>query len=163
MWVTPFTLSPSFASALPTIGLFGLKLKRFPQLLGVVVYFVAAVVLILRWKTTWYRSTCPVCPAACDAEDDGAPDILQTCAFHIFLLWVHYMRENVRAATRRGVVTCADGKCMYAGGAPAVHPARPAQGAVQGDAEGTDQRAQGGRVEAATYVVRDAPPPPTPG
>jgi hypothetical protein len=67
----------SFATALPTIGLFGLKLRRFPQLIGVLVYFLLGATLILRWKSTWYRN------------------ILQTMAFHIFLMWVHYMRENV--------------------------------------------------------------------
>jgi osomolarity two-component system, sensor histidine kinase SLN1 len=61
---------------LPTIGLFGLKLKRLPQLIGVLSYFVVGCVLILQWKATWYRN------------------ILQTMAFHFFLMWVHYMREN---------------------------------------------------------------------
>jgi hypothetical protein len=68
----------SFATALPTIALFGLKLKRLPQLIGVLSYFVIGAVLILQWKSTWYRNILQV------SASFGSMAIVITLAHHSF-------------------------------------------------------------------------------
>ncbi|THH17447.1 hypothetical protein EW146_g3364 [Bondarzewia mesenterica] len=44
-----------YASGLQTIALFGLKLKRLPAIIGAVVWFIVACVLILPDRTSWVR------------------------------------------------------------------------------------------------------------
>ncbi|KAI0664325.1 hypothetical protein C8Q70DRAFT_905421 [Cubamyces menziesii] len=65
-----------YTSALQTIALFGLKLHRFPAMLGAVVFFVLSCVLILPDKTSFVRN------------------LANFLFFQAFLLYVHYMREN---------------------------------------------------------------------
>ncbi|EIN11065.1 hypothetical protein PUNSTDRAFT_125617 [Punctularia strigosozonata HHB-11173 SS5] len=65
-----------YTTAIPTIALFGLKLNRFPMMLGAVAFFGVSSALVLPFKTTWYRN------------------LLNFALFHVFLLYVHYMREN---------------------------------------------------------------------
>ena len=40
LWIGGQRRSRSFVIALPTIGIFGLKLKRFPQFIGTIAFFV---------------------------------------------------------------------------------------------------------------------------
>ncbi|KAA1470157.1 hypothetical protein DENSPDRAFT_774313 [Dentipellis sp. KUC8613] len=65
-----------YACALPTIALFGLKLKRFPAAVGVAVWFIITAVVVLPDRTSWVRN------------------ILNFLVFHCFLIYVHYMRET---------------------------------------------------------------------
>ncbi|TFY66934.1 hypothetical protein EVG20_g4155 [Dentipellis fragilis] len=65
-----------YACALPTIALFGLKLKRFPAAIGAAVWFIITAVVVLPDRTSWVRN------------------ILNFLVFHCFLIYVHYMRET---------------------------------------------------------------------
>ncbi|KAI8995219.1 hypothetical protein BD414DRAFT_234700 [Trametes punicea] len=65
-----------YTSALQTIALFGLKLHRFPAMLGALAFFVLTCVLILPDKTSFVRN------------------LVNFVFFQAFLLYVHYMREN---------------------------------------------------------------------
>ncbi|KAI0685603.1 hypothetical protein BC835DRAFT_1289856 [Cytidiella melzeri] len=68
-----FLLTFYYTSALQTIGLFGLGLHRFPALIGVVTFFSLQVFLL---DLVFLRS------------------VFIFLLFQIFLLYVHYMREN---------------------------------------------------------------------
>ncbi|KAH9893343.1 hypothetical protein C8Q73DRAFT_746102 [Cubamyces lactineus] len=65
-----------YTSALQTIALFGLKLHRFPAMMGAVVFLVLSCALILPDKTSFVRN------------------LANFLFFQAFLLYVHYMREN---------------------------------------------------------------------
>ncbi|KAI0642307.1 hypothetical protein C8Q79DRAFT_1003202 [Trametes meyenii] len=65
-----------YTSALQTIALFGLKLHRFPAMVGAMVFFVLSCVLILPDRTSFVRN------------------LANFIFFQAFLLYVHYMREN---------------------------------------------------------------------
>ncbi|OSD04719.1 hypothetical protein PYCCODRAFT_1363220 [Trametes coccinea BRFM310] len=65
-----------YTSALQTIALFGLKLHRFPAMLGALVFFSLSCGLILPDKTSFIRN------------------LVNFIFFQAFLLYVHYMREN---------------------------------------------------------------------
>ncbi|KAI0364370.1 hypothetical protein BV20DRAFT_974568 [Pilatotrama ljubarskyi] len=65
-----------YTSALQTIALFGLKLHRFPAMLGALVFFCLSCALILPDKTSFIRN------------------LANFIFFQAFLLYVHYMREN---------------------------------------------------------------------
>ncbi|KAI0352098.1 hypothetical protein OH77DRAFT_816660 [Trametes cingulata] len=65
-----------YTSALQTIALFGLKLHRFPAMLGALVFFFLACALILPDKTSFIRN------------------LANFLFFQAFLLYVHFMREN---------------------------------------------------------------------
>ncbi|EJF56265.1 hypothetical protein DICSQDRAFT_71854 [Dichomitus squalens LYAD-421 SS1] len=67
-----------YTSALQTIALFGLKLHRFPAMLGALVFFIMSFALIVPHKTTFVRST----------------HLMNFAFFQGFLLYIHYMREN---------------------------------------------------------------------
>ncbi|KAI0773246.1 hypothetical protein BD413DRAFT_473180 [Trametes elegans] len=67
-----------YTSALQTIALFGLKLHRFPAMVGAMVFFILSCVLILPDRTSFIRMT----------------DLANFIFFQGFLLYVHYMREN---------------------------------------------------------------------
>ncbi|KAI0923514.1 hypothetical protein AcV5_009035 [Taiwanofungus camphoratus] len=65
-----------YTSALQTVGLFGLKLHRFPALLGITVFFALGCGLILPNHAVFVRN------------------LINFLIFQAFLLYVHYMREN---------------------------------------------------------------------
>ncbi|PIL24591.1 hypothetical protein GSI_12475 [Ganoderma sinense ZZ0214-1] len=65
-----------YTSALQTIALFGLKLHRFPAMLGASVFFVLACALILPDRASFVRN------------------LVNFVFFQGFLLYIHYMREN---------------------------------------------------------------------
>jgi osomolarity two-component system sensor histidine kinase SLN1 len=66
----------SFTTGLPVIALFGLGLKRLPAAIGALIFFVCSCVLVLPYRTAWFRN------------------VLDFLIFHAFLLYVHYMREH---------------------------------------------------------------------
>ncbi|OBZ73876.1 hypothetical protein A0H81_06404 [Grifola frondosa] len=65
-----------YTSGLQTIALFGLKLHRFPAMLGALVFFLLSCVLIIPEHVAFTRN------------------IVNFACFQGFLLYVHYMREN---------------------------------------------------------------------
>ncbi|EIW58488.1 uncharacterized protein TRAVEDRAFT_124042 [Trametes versicolor FP-101664 SS1] len=65
-----------YTSALQTIALFGLKLHRFPAMLGALVFFILSCVLIVPDKKFFVRN------------------LANFLFFQGFLLYIHYMREN---------------------------------------------------------------------
>ncbi|KAH7108443.1 hypothetical protein BKA62DRAFT_682198 [Auriculariales sp. MPI-PUGE-AT-0066] len=65
-----------FATAIPTVGLFGMGQKRISALIGVLFAFTLGCVLILRWRLPWYRN------------------LIQTLLYHLFVIYLHYAREN---------------------------------------------------------------------
>ncbi|KAJ7580150.1 hypothetical protein C8J56DRAFT_962344 [Mycena floridula] len=71
-----FTAIFFYTTALQTIALFGLKLDRLPAAIGAATFFVVSCALIVPDRVTWIRS------------------MINFAAFHIFLIYVHYVREN---------------------------------------------------------------------
>ncbi|KAI1791886.1 hypothetical protein LXA43DRAFT_888392 [Ganoderma leucocontextum] len=65
-----------YTSALQTIALFGLKLDRFPAMVGAIVFFVLACALVVPDRPSFVRS------------------LVNFLFFQGFLLYIHYMREN---------------------------------------------------------------------
>ncbi|CDO68388.1 hypothetical protein BN946_scf184815.g35 [Trametes cinnabarina] len=65
-----------YTSALQTIALFGLKLHRFPAMMGALVFFALSCGLILPDRTSFIRN------------------LVNFLFFQAFLLYIHYMREN---------------------------------------------------------------------
>lgn len=65
-----------YTSALQAIGLFGLKLHRFPAMIGALIFFILGWGLIVPLKTNFLRN------------------LINFAAYQAFLLYVHYMREN---------------------------------------------------------------------
>ncbi|KAJ3786779.1 hypothetical protein GGU10DRAFT_163814 [Lentinula aff. detonsa] len=64
-----------YTTALQTVALFGLDLKRFPALLGAIIFIVLSGVFIIPEKVNWMRN----------AVNFGF--------FQIFLMYMHYQRE----------------------------------------------------------------------
>ncbi|KAH7874085.1 hypothetical protein F5879DRAFT_964707 [Lentinula edodes] len=64
-----------YTTALQTVALFGLDLKRFPALLGAIIFIVLSGFLIIPEKVNWMRN----------AVNFGF--------FQIFLMYMHYQRE----------------------------------------------------------------------
>ncbi|KAH9939060.1 uncharacterized protein BXZ73DRAFT_44250 [Epithele typhae] len=65
-----------YTSALQTIALFGLKLHRFPALLGALLFLALSFALVVPDKASFLRS------------------LVNVIFFQGFLLYLHYMREN---------------------------------------------------------------------
>ncbi|KAL0953952.1 hypothetical protein HGRIS_005113 [Hohenbuehelia grisea] len=65
-----------YTSALQTIGLFGLKLNRFPAAVGATSFFIFSCAALIPDRLPWARS------------------MINFAIFHIFLIYVHYMRES---------------------------------------------------------------------
>ncbi|GBE86745.1 hypothetical protein SCP_0906260 [Sparassis crispa] len=65
-----------YASALQTVGLFGLKLHRLPAMLGALTFFILSCVLIVPIHYTFVRN------------------VINFVAFQAFLLYIHFMRES---------------------------------------------------------------------
>jgi len=65
----------SYTSALQTIALFGLKLNRFPAMVGATVFLVLSAALVIPFRIGWIRNA------------------LNFLAFQAFLLYVGYMKE----------------------------------------------------------------------
>ncbi|KAI0318763.1 hypothetical protein OF83DRAFT_1231076 [Amylostereum chailletii] len=65
-----------YACALPTMGLFGLRMKRFPAFICATIWTGLAIAFILPHRVTWIRN------------------VLNFMAFHGFLIYVHYMLET---------------------------------------------------------------------
>ncbi|KAG9313135.1 Tco5, signal transduction HAMP domain histidine kinase [Chiua virens] len=71
-----------YTSALQTIALFGLMTSRVAALIGSLTFFIIASVLILPYRPIWVRN------------------LLNFILYHTFLLFVHYMHENVILAVQ---------------------------------------------------------------
>ncbi|KAI0073055.1 hypothetical protein K474DRAFT_1700572 [Panus rudis PR-1116 ss-1] len=71
-----FLLLFFYTSALQTIAIFGLKLHRFPAMVGAIIWLVLACVFIVPNRTGWVRN------------------VINFVFFQGFLLYVHYMRES---------------------------------------------------------------------
>ncbi|KAF5360112.1 hypothetical protein D9757_011733 [Collybiopsis confluens] len=67
--------SSNYTTALQTVALFGLELKRFPALLGSIIFIVLAAVFIAPEKANWMRN------------------VMNFVVFQIFLMYMHYQRE----------------------------------------------------------------------
>ncbi|RPD73184.1 hypothetical protein L226DRAFT_466050 [Lentinus tigrinus ALCF2SS1-7] len=65
-----------YTSALQTIAIFGLKLHRFPAMMGAAIFFILACVLIVPDQAKFVRN------------------LVNFLFFQAFLLYIHYMREN---------------------------------------------------------------------
>lgn len=65
-----------YATALQAIGLFGLKLNRLPAAIGASLFFIITCSLMIPLKKTWART------------------MINFLLFHLFLIYVHYMRES---------------------------------------------------------------------
>lgn len=65
-----------YTTGLQTIALFGLKLHRFPALLGMLAFVVVAIAVVIPQRHGFSRY------------------VVNFLSFQIFLLWVHFMREN---------------------------------------------------------------------
>jgi len=65
-----------YTSAMQTVGLFGLKLHRFPAACAAVIFFVVSCILIEPHNHKFIRN------------------LINFLAFQTFLLYIHYMREN---------------------------------------------------------------------
>ncbi|KAF5386421.1 hypothetical protein D9757_006632 [Collybiopsis confluens] len=67
--------SSNYTTALQTVALFDLELKRFPALLGSIIFIVLAAVFIAPEKANWMRN------------------VMNFVVFQIFLMYMHYQRE----------------------------------------------------------------------
>jgi len=67
---------PSYASALPAIALFGLGQQRLPAIIPAMTLLVLMAVGIAPFHHTWART------------------VVNFFVFQLFLLWLHYLREN---------------------------------------------------------------------
>jgi len=65
-----------YTSAMQTIALFGLKMNRFSATVGAALFFILACIGIVPVRLTWTRN------------------LINFLAYQVFLLYVHYMREN---------------------------------------------------------------------
>ncbi|TFK80701.1 hypothetical protein K466DRAFT_605115 [Polyporus arcularius HHB13444] len=65
-----------YTSAMQTIALFGLKLHRFPAMLGAIAFFILACALVVPDNAKFVRN------------------LANFIFFQAFLLYIHYMREN---------------------------------------------------------------------
>ncbi|KIK56435.1 hypothetical protein GYMLUDRAFT_47200 [Collybiopsis luxurians FD-317 M1] len=70
-----FSTTFYYTTALQTVALFGLDLKRFPALLGSIIFLILSSVLIIPEKTSWMRNA------------------VNFVVFQIFLMYMHYQRE----------------------------------------------------------------------
>ncbi|KAF8645083.1 hypothetical protein AX16_008141 [Volvariella volvacea WC 439] len=75
-----------YTTALPTIALFGLKLNRFPATLGATTFFVFSCTIMIPHRIQWTRT------------------MINFAIFHIFLIYIHYMRENVRVPLNAAMI-----------------------------------------------------------
>ncbi|KAK0239193.1 hypothetical protein EDD85DRAFT_1022584 [Armillaria nabsnona] len=64
-----------YTSALQTVALFGLNLRRLPAMIGALSFLVFSTALIIPHHATWYRN------------------IINFLAFQSFLLYMHYQRD----------------------------------------------------------------------
>ncbi|KAL5531605.1 hypothetical protein ACEPAG_4482 [Sanghuangporus baumii] len=64
-----------YTSGLQTIALFGLKLNRFPAMLGAIVFLVMSASMVIPFRISWIRND------------------LNFLIFQAFLLYIHYMKE----------------------------------------------------------------------
>ncbi|KAK0214829.1 hypothetical protein IW262DRAFT_1403139 [Armillaria fumosa] len=64
-----------YTSALQTVALFGLNLRRLPAMIGALSFLVFSTALIIPHHVTWYRN------------------IINFLAFQSFLLYMHYQRD----------------------------------------------------------------------
>ncbi|TDL23697.1 hypothetical protein BD410DRAFT_720943 [Rickenella mellea] len=64
-----------YSTAMQTIAIFGLKLKRFPAMIAAILAFVVMSVLFIPYRLGWVRAA------------------LNFACFQVFLLYCHYMRE----------------------------------------------------------------------
>ncbi|KAL5536973.1 hypothetical protein ACEPAF_796 [Sanghuangporus sanghuang] len=64
-----------YTSGLQTIALFGLKLNRFPAMLGAIVFLVMSASMVIPFRIGWIRND------------------LNFLIFQAFLLYIHYMKE----------------------------------------------------------------------
>ncbi|KXN90671.1 Peroxide stress-activated histidine kinase mak2 [Leucoagaricus sp. SymC.cos] len=67
-----------YTTALQTMGLFGLKLNRLMAAIGAFSFFVMTSCLMIPASSSWVRN------------------MINFFVFHFFLIYVHYMRENVK-------------------------------------------------------------------
>ncbi|KAF9497205.1 hypothetical protein BDN71DRAFT_1388282 [Pleurotus eryngii] len=67
-----------YTSALQTVALFGLGLKRFPTALGALIFFVMSSSMILNFKISWIRNS------------------INFAAYEAALIYMHWQREHVR-------------------------------------------------------------------
>ncbi|KAF4592996.1 hypothetical protein EYR38_008703 [Pleurotus pulmonarius] len=67
-----------YTSALQTVALFGLGLKRFPATLGALIFFVMSSGMILNFKISWIRNS------------------INFAVYEAALIYMHWQREHVR-------------------------------------------------------------------
>ncbi|KAJ8462504.1 hypothetical protein ONZ45_g17909 [Pleurotus djamor] len=67
-----------YTSALQTVALFGLGLKRFPATLGAIIWFTISSALILNFRISWIRNS------------------VNFVVYEAALIYMHYQREFVR-------------------------------------------------------------------
>lgn len=99
----------SYICALPTIAIFGLQQKRFPFLIGALCFFGMCVTAAYRTHLVLMGPSVPLlCNYRCARPSIAVraaflsrshitffSDLIDALVFHCFLLYVHYMRENV--------------------------------------------------------------------
>jgi len=102
----------SYTSAMQTIALFGLKMNRFPATVGAALFFILYVsyvtCLFHAWRKYQSRACIGIVPVRITWTRSRAftfrrmhlnwhcIDLINFLAYQVFLLYVHYMRENVR-------------------------------------------------------------------